>query len=82
MIDNNVMTLEVAAVDGSKHRAQVSCMEYRVVIEAGEDEGFVAMCPSLLGCTSQGRTPVEALANIKDVMTGYLASLKEQGAPA
>jgi len=42
---------------------------------------FVAECPALPGCISQGETRVDALANIKDAMTGYLASLKKRGEP-
>jgi predicted RNase H-like HicB family nuclease len=33
------------------------------------------------GCISQGKTRAEALANIKDAMTGSLASLKKHGEP-
>ena len=42
----------------------------------------MAECPALPGCISQGKTRAEALANIKDAMTGYLASLKKHGEPA
>ena len=54
-------------------------MKYRVVIEPDEDGVFVAECPALPGCISQGKTRAQALANIKDAMTGYLASLKKHG---
>jgi antitoxin HicB len=57
-------------------------MKYRVVIEPDEDGMFVAECPSLPGCVSQGKTRAEALDNIKDAMTGYLASLKKHGEAA
>jgi antitoxin HicB len=60
---------------------QIGSMKYRVVIEVDEDGVFVAECPSLPGCISQGKTRAEALANIKDAMTGYLASLKKHGEP-
>ncbi len=71
-----------AAVDVSRRRFQVSCMQYRVVIEPDEDGVFVAVCPSLLGCISQGKTRAEALANIEDAMTRYLANLKKHDEPA
>ena len=54
-------------------------MLYRVVIEPDEDGQFVAECPSLPGCISQGRTRDEAVANIKDAIAGYIASLKKHG---
>jgi predicted RNase H-like HicB family nuclease len=35
-------------------------MKYRVVIESDEDGVFVAECPALRGCVSQGKTRAEA----------------------
>ena len=56
-------------------------MKYRVVIEQDEDGAFVAECPSLPGCVSQGSSREEALANIKEAMEGYLESLKKHNEP-
>ena len=56
-------------------------MKYRVLIEPDEDGVFVAECPSLPGCISQGTTRAEALANIKDAISGYLASLARHNEP-
>jgi predicted RNase H-like HicB family nuclease len=56
-------------------------MLYRVIIEADEDGVFVAECPALPGCVSQGKTRDEAIVNIKDAIHGYLASLKKHGEP-
>jgi antitoxin HicB len=50
-------------------------MKFRVHVEPDEDGVFVAECPSLPGCVSQCHTRQEALANIKDAIAGYLASL-------
>ena len=36
-------------------------MKYRVIVEPDEDGMFVAECPTLLGCISQGKTRKEAL---------------------
>jgi predicted RNase H-like HicB family nuclease len=66
----------------SQRPSQVSCLDYRVVIEPDENGVFVARCPALLGCSSHGKTPAEALANIKEAMTEHLASLTEQDKPA
>jgi antitoxin HicB len=52
-------------------------MKFRVIIEPDEDGVFVAECPSLPGCVSQGGTRVEAVANIRDAIAGYLASLSK-----
>jgi antitoxin HicB len=56
-------------------------MKFRVLIEADEDGVFVAECPTLPGCISQGQTREEALVNIKDAIQGYLASLEKHGEP-
>lgn len=56
-------------------------MKYRVLIEPDEDGVFVAECPNLPGCVSQGRTRSEALENIHEAIEGYLASLKANGDP-
>jgi len=47
-------------------------MNYRVtLVESGE--GFSLWCDDLPGCNSQGETRAEALANIKDAISEYLA---------
>jgi predicted RNase H-like HicB family nuclease len=56
-------------------------MKYRVLIEIDEDGVFVAECPSLPGCVSQGRTRAEAGENIKDAIKGYIQSLEKHGEP-
>ena len=53
----------------------------QVVVYPGEDGYWVAECPSLLGCISQGKTKQEAIANIKEAIEGYVASLEEDGLP-
>jgi predicted RNase H-like HicB family nuclease len=51
----------------------------QVVIYRGEDNYWVAECPSLPGCVSQGRTKEEAVANIKEAIEGYVEALKDDG---
>ena len=53
----------------------------QVVIYSGEDGYWVAECPSLPGCISQGKTKEEAIANIKEAITGYIAALEEDKLP-
>ena len=53
----------------------------QVVIYPGEDGYWVAECPSLSGCISQGKTKREAVANIKAAIEGYIISLEEDGLP-
>jgi antitoxin HicB len=54
---------------------------FRVVFTRDEGGVFVAECPSLPGCVSQGKTRVAALRNVKDAIRGYLMSLRKHGEP-
>jgi len=56
-------------------------VKYRVIIEQDEDGMFVATCAALPGCVSQGKTREQAVANIRDAMAGYLASLRQHHEP-
>ena len=51
----------------------------QVVVVPGEDGYWIAECPSLPGCISQGKTKQEAIANIKEAIEGYIASFEEDG---
>lgn len=53
----------------------------QVIVYSGEDGYFVAECPSLPGCISQGETREEAIANVKEAIAGYIAALKEDNLP-
>ena len=52
-------------------------MKFRIVIQEDEDNIFVAECPTLPGCISQGKTRAEAIENIHDAIKGYIESLKK-----
>ena len=54
-------------------------MKVRILVEQDEDGRFVATCPTLPGCVSEGDTREAALANIRDAAAGYIASLKKHG---
>ena len=49
----------------------------QVIIYSGEDGYWVAECPSLPGCVSQGKIREEAISNIKEAINGYIAALEE-----
>jgi predicted RNase H-like HicB family nuclease len=53
----------------------------QVVVYRGEDEYWIAECPSLPGCVSQGRSKEEAITNIKEAIKGYVAALEEDSLP-
>jgi antitoxin HicB len=56
-------------------------MKYRIIIEQDEDGVFIAECPSLPGCISQGKTRHEAVIKIQDAMKGYIESLEKHSEP-
>ena len=60
---------------------EAQVMRYRILVEQDEDGVFIAECPSLPGCISQGRSRKEALENIQDAIKGYLESLKKHKEP-
>jgi predicted RNase H-like HicB family nuclease len=53
----------------------------QVLLYPGDDGYWVAECPSLPGCISQGRTKEEAVINIRDAIQAYIAALAEDGLP-
>jgi len=53
----------------------------QVLIYPGEDGYWVAECPSLPGCISQGTSRDEAITNIKEAIEGYVEALQEDGLP-
>lgn len=54
-------------------------MKLKVVLRRDrEDGGYVATCPALPGCISEGDTKKEALANIRDAIEGVLLVLNER----
>jgi predicted RNase H-like HicB family nuclease len=53
----------------------------QVLIYPGEDGYWVAECPSLPGCISQGCSRDEAITNIKEAIKGYVEALEEDGLP-
>lgn len=56
-------------------------MKFKIFIEQDEDGYFVAECPNLPGCISQGKTLKEAKENIKEAIEGYLESLAKHDEP-
>ena len=52
-------------------------MKVSVVIEKDE-HGYYAFSPELEGCQSQGRTFEEAMANIREAIELYLATLSPE----
>ena len=53
----------------------------QVIVYLGEDGWWVAECPSLPGCVSQGKTQEDAVESIKEAIRGYVKALEEDGLP-
>ena len=51
----------------------------QIILHRDEDGYWVAECPSLPGCATQGGTKAEALENIREAIEGYIEVLKEDG---
>ncbi len=57
-------------------------MRFTVILTPDlEDGGFVAECPAIPGCVSEGETIEDALANIKEAIEACLESLAARGEP-
>ena len=54
---------------------------FQVIVEQDEAGWYVAECPALKACYTQGKTYEEALENIRDVIGLCLAELKASGQP-
>ena len=55
-------------------------LEYPVVVEPLSEEdggGFAALVPDLPGCMSDGETPEEALANVRDAIAAWIEAARE-----
>ena len=54
---------------------------YPVVIQKGESGKYIASCPSIEGCYSQGDTIAEALMNIQEAIILCLEVMRDRGEP-
>ncbi len=56
-------------------------MKLLVTIFQDEDGVFVAECPAIPGCVSQGRTEEEAMQNVRKAIKECLEVRAERGMP-
>ncbi|MCK4581412.1 MAG: type II toxin-antitoxin system HicB family antitoxin [Dehalococcoidia bacterium] len=54
---------------------------FTIVVEQDEDGVYVASCPALQGCYSQGDTFEEAVNNVKDAIRLHIEARREVGEP-
>jgi len=67
-----------SAVENSEPKEQIPLVNLKIVIEPGDDGYFVAHCPSLKSCWSQGKTREEALKNVREAIDLYLDPLERR----
>jgi len=56
-------------------------MRFQITLDRDEDGVWVAECPAIPGCVSQGKTKEEAEANIRDAIALCLEVRAERGLP-
>ncbi len=56
-------------------------MKFNITLDRDEDGVWVAECPSIPGCVSQGKTKDAALKNIQEAIALCLEVRAEQGMP-
>ena len=62
-------------------RRRIHPMKFVVTVDRDEDGVFVAECPAIPGCVSQGVTESDALKNIEDAIRECLEVRAEKGMP-
>lgn len=56
-------------------------MKFLITLDRDEDGMWVAECPSVPGCVSQGQTREEAVANVREAIVACLEVRAERGMP-
>ena len=56
-------------------------MNMLITLDRDEDGVWIAECPSIPGCVSQGASREEAEANIREAIAGCLEVRAERGLP-
>ena len=56
-------------------------MKFQITIDRDEDGVWIAECPSIPGCVSQGGTREEAMVNVREAIALCLEVRAERGIP-
>lgn len=63
------------------NRVRLGWSMRKVILYRGEDGFWIAECPTLPGCVSQGKTIEEARKNIQEAIRAYIEALKADNLP-
>jgi predicted RNase H-like HicB family nuclease len=69
------------AFPNAKKEDKVIGMKFVTTLERDEDGVWIAECPSIPGCVSQGDSRDQALANIREAIAACLEVRAERGLP-
>lgn len=56
-------------------------MKFVITLERDEDGAWVAECPSIPGCVSQGQNRDDAMTNVREAIAACLEVRAERGLP-
>jgi predicted RNase H-like HicB family nuclease len=56
-------------------------MKFNITVDRDEDGVWIAECPAIPGCVSQGKTKEKAIENIKEAIRLCLEVRAEKGLP-
>lgn len=56
-------------------------MEFQIILFRDEDGAWIAECPAIPGCVSQGATEAAAEVSLRDAIRECLAARRELGMP-
>lgn len=56
-------------------------MKFVTTLDRDEDGVWIAECPAIPGCVSQGSTREEAIANVREAIAACLEVRAERGMP-
>ena len=59
----------------------VRAMKLQIVVYQDEDGAWIAECPAVPGCVSQGASRGEAVENVRDAVAGCLEVRRTRGMP-
>lgn len=62
-------------------RVTFNAMKFLTTLDRDEDGVWIAECPAIPGCVSQGATRETALANIREAISACLEVRAERGLP-
>ncbi len=68
-------------LEHNRKAVMVFTMNFTVTLDRDEDGAWVAECPSIPGCVSQGTSREEALSNVREAILLCLEVRSERGMP-